>query len=304
FLEVVEQASLTNAAAALHLTQPTLTRQIQQLEAQLGVPLFDRIGRRLVLNEAGESVYAHAKRLLAMEQALRDELQRFSDPEVGTIRIGAGVTPSIYLLPPVLSQYRAAHPGVVFDVRTGSSREVAAMVRARDIALGILTTLDTQVTDLTAVPLMRDPLVLVAAPGHPLLGAGAVHFHEAAPYPFVVMRSGSGLRQLVNELAGTSGWSPRIAMETDSLESSSRLVQLNAGLAVLPASCVHDDLRAGRLKQVPLVQPLPSRTLMLVRRKHGALPACAERFAAKMPALLQEIRGKIGPVEEGRETNE
>jgi DNA-binding transcriptional LysR family regulator len=300
FVQVVEQETMVKAAEALHLTQPTLTRQIRQLEAQLGVPLFDRIGKRLVLNRAGELVYRYAKRSLREDRRMREELRTLADPEAGTVSIGAGLTPSIYLLPPVLAAYRARHPRVRFEVRTGSSREVLEMLEAREIDLAFVTTVEAGREDLETQPLWHDDLLLVAAPDSDVARAGRLRLADLVRWPAVLMGSGSGLRDWVNELAARHGLHLDIAMETDSLESISRLVQLGVGWSVLPRSSAEGDVASGRLAVVELTDvDLGARTVTLVTRRDSLLPACAARFAASLSGMRAGGGAAAGPGRDG-----
>jgi DNA-binding transcriptional LysR family regulator len=279
FVQIVEQETLVKAAAALNLTQPTVTRHVQQLEHYLGMPLFDRIGKRLVLNRAGEVVYRYAKRTLALTEKMRDELNGFTNPEIGTIYLGAGLTPSIYLLPPILAAYREQHPLVTFHVSTGSSKTILSALVQREVDIGIVTTFRDPSGELTEVPLLKDDLLLVAAPDHPLVQMGPVRLEEALAYPLVLMRPGSGLRQMIVDLAAERQLSLTIAMETDSLESISRLVQHGVGISCLPRSSAMDDINARRLKVIPIRDAeLGARTITLATRKDSIIPACAAQF--------------------------
>ncbi|MCF8567215.1 LysR family transcriptional regulator [Alicyclobacillus tolerans] len=285
-VEIVEEETLVRAAESLHLTQPTITRQVQQLERQLGMKLFERVGKRMIINRAGELTYRYAKSFLALEQKMLDELRTLSDPETGTIYVGAGLTPSIYLLPPLLADYRAKHPGVQFQVRSGSSREVWTLLKQREIDIGVVTTVDGKwIDEVDTVPLFEDDVLLVASPEHPLSQAGAVYFGELANYSFVLMREGSGLRQMIVRLAGERGVPIPIAMETDSLESINRLVQNGVGLSFLPRSAVQDDLTERRLVQIAVVDAvLGVRTITLIALRESQLSASAAQF-------VRELRG-------------
>jgi DNA-binding transcriptional LysR family regulator len=291
FVHIVEQETLVKAATALHVTQPTVTRQLQQLESNLGMQLFDRVGKRLLLNHAGELVYRYAKAYIGLSQKMRDELNGFTNPEAGHVYLGAGLTPSIYLLPQVLALYREQYPNVQFQVRTGSSREVCDLLVERQIDLGVVTTFGGERTELHGVPLFRDDLLLVSSPASPLAQCREVTFDGLAAYPFVLMRKGSGLRNMVTDLAASRGMTITAAMETDSLESISRLVQHGVGLSFLPRSSAQDDIRAGRLVMVRVSDvELGARTITLVSRLDSLLPACTEHFARALPSLVRQTR--------------
>lgn len=288
FVQIVESETLVRAAETLHLTQPTLTRHVQQLEREFGLKLFDRVGKRLVLNHPGEVVYRYAKSLLRLEQKMLAELSAFGDPEVGTVYIGAGLTPSIYLLPPLLAWYHKQHEKVQFQVRSGSSQEIWAALQQREIDFGIVTTIDASWDNYEVQPLMQDDLLLVAAPVHPLYELETATFAEITKFPFVVMQQGSGLRQLILELAASHGTTLHIAMETDSLESLNRLVQSGVGLSFLPRSSVADDLEMGRLVQIKLADvQLGARTITLITHKDGPLSACSSQFLSEAVQFVQ-----------------
>ncbi|GMA65258.1 hypothetical protein GCM10025859_56980 [Alicyclobacillus fastidiosus] len=140
FLAVVENETASAAAEVLHTTQPTVTRQIQQLERALGTALFDRVGKRLILTRAGERVYDTARELLQTQNRLLDALSELADPEQGTVRLGSGVTPSIYLLPNVIANYAVKHPAVRFQIVTGSSKVMTERLKQREIDLAFVTT--------------------------------------------------------------------------------------------------------------------------------------------------------------------
>jgi DNA-binding transcriptional LysR family regulator len=279
FVHIVEQETLVKAAATMHLTQPTVSRHVQQLEQQCGMPLFDRIGKKLVLNRAGELVYRYAKRHLALAEKMRDELNSFTDPEVGNVYLGAGLTPSIYLLPPLLALFREQHPGVTFYVRTGSSKETLDALMQREVDVGSVTTFQDQEGELLGTPLLEDDLLLVAAPTHPLAERGSVTLEEAVQYPFVLMKQGSGLRKMLADITAERDLPLTIAMETDSLESISRLVQHGVGISCLPRSSAMDDVGQGRLRVIQLEDvQLGARTITLAMRKDSIIPACAAQF--------------------------
>lgn len=293
FVTIVEQNTLMRAAQVLHLTQPTITRQLQQLEAKHRTQLFDRFGKRLAMNRAGELVYEYAIRAIALEDKLSDELNEFTDPTRGTVYLGAGLTPSIYLLPELFATFQNSYPAVKFHVSTGSSSLITQSVLSREIDLGIVTTVREE-PELTAIPLMRDDLRLVVPPSHPLVHAKVVSFDEVLRYPIILMKKGSGLRTIIVEYAEQRGKALVPVMETDSLESINRLVQYGMGIAFLPDSSVRDDIRAGRLVDVKLGDiNLGSRTITLITASNRVLPACAIRFHEELEAYFSEMRSGV-----------
>lgn len=279
FVAVVEAKTVMRASLRLNVAQPTLSRQIAQLEERMGSSLFDRVGKRLVLNHAGSLVYDVAKRSLAMEDRLRAELDSVADPEVGTIHIGAGLTPAIHLLPPMIAAYRLQHPGVRFSVRIGSSKEMLSDLRAREVDMSVVTTVGRGESGLWMLPLMKDPLLLVASVSRAAsIGQEPISISDLADYPMVLLREGSGLRELILDLAQQHDTTLHVAVETDSLESISSMVQHGVGLSILPQSAVDDDMKSGRISALSVVQRLPAREILLVREEGRSQSAVSKGF--------------------------
>jgi LysR family transcriptional regulator, low CO2-responsive transcriptional regulator len=290
FVKVVDSETLSRAAEALHTTQPTVTRQIQQLERQLGVPLFERIGKRLIPTHAGRRVYEYAIELANVEGRMQDEIREYRDPEAGIIRMGAGLSPTLYRVPALLAAYAAKHPRVRFQVLTGSSRETIARLQRRDIDIAIVTTPPRDAEpSMTCIPLWQDQLSVVASPKHQLAGKTCTLF-EFVEQPMVVMHRDSGLRRLLHETFVQAGVEHPIrpVIETDSLEAMSRFVQAGLGLAIIPWSAVREDVRVGRLATVALQNILlGSRTITSVVRQPDAITAAAQQFLHVLPDLVK-----------------
>ncbi|GEO24428.1 LysR family transcriptional regulator [Alicyclobacillus acidoterrestris] len=285
FLTVVEHETVSAAAEVLHTTQPTVTRQIQQLERTLGTTLFDRVGKRLILTRAGAKVYDTARELLQTQTRLLDALSELTDPEQGTVRLGSGLTPCIYLLPNVIANYAAEHPAVRFHIVTGSSKEVTERLVRREIDLAFVTTPPADRDQFTAMPLWRDELCVVVAPSHPQAGVRC-SVGDMAEMPLILMRSDSGLRQIVDQKLGARQEGLRAVVETDSLEAISRFVQAGLGMAVLPKSAVADDVAQGRLAIVTLTDAtLGARTITALTRRSSGLPAVTAAFVQFLMTL-------------------
>ncbi|WP_368780766.1 LysR family transcriptional regulator [Alicyclobacillus fastidiosus] len=293
FLAVVENETASAAAEVLHTTQPTVTRQIQQLERTLGTALFDRVGKRLILTRAGERVYDTARELLQTQHRLLDALSELADPEQGTVRLGSGLTPSIYLLPNVIANYAVRHPAVRFQIVTGSSKVMTERLKQREIDLAFVTTPPDDVTPFCAMPLWRDELCVVVSPTHQRAGMRC-SISDLAGMPFILMRSDSGLRHIVEEKLERGRGALRAVVETDSLEAISRFVQTGLGMGVLPKSAVLDDVAQQRLAVVELTDvQLGSRTITALTRRGGGLPAVTAAFVEFLPSFMEAEVGEL-----------
>lgn len=289
---VIDSETVSNAADRLHTTQPTISRQIQQLEAELGIRIFDRVGRRLVLTRAGERVAHYARELVATKTRMLDELNQFTDPERGIIRLGAGLTPTIYRLPQIIARYRLAHPLVGFQIQTASSSETMLRLRAREVDVAIVTTPPVDERDIQMVALWHDELHIVVSPSHRLAGR-TVSMEEIAKESLILMPVDSSLRAIVDKHIQTAEQGVRVVrpmIEIDSLEAIGRFVQANQGIALLPTSAVADDIAMNRLADIyPADVDLGSRTITAVVRTGFGMPAATMAFFNALPKLTQAV---------------
>jgi LysR family transcriptional activator of glutamate synthase operon len=234
FAAVVAEANVTRAAAALHVSQPALSRSLRRLEDHVGVRLFDRVGRSLQPNEHGRLLAEHARRALEEIDAGYAAVRRAADPEAGEVRLGFLHTLGTWLVPELIGAYRAVHPGVRFLL----SQDGAGALRDRllegrhDL---VVTSPRPDDERIGWHSLMREPLRLAVPPGHRLAGRRRVRLAEVAGDDFVMVRAGYGLRGLTEDLCARAGFRPRIAFEGEDAETLRGLVAAGLGVAVLPA---------------------------------------------------------------------
>ncbi len=260
FLAVVREKSFTRAADRLYITQPSLSEQIRKLEGELGSPLFERLGRSLVLTNAGEALVPHAERALQEVEDARRRIQEVQGLIRGRISVGALPTVGSLIHGP-LAEFRRAHPRVRIQLyEVDSSPAIEDGVHSGELDLGIVR-LPGRRQDLEARFLVEEPLVLVAANDHPLASLRSVGLVEAAAQPFVAMRPGHEQRDLLDEACRLAGFEPEIVAEAGQLSSLLGLVAAGCGLTVLPR------LAAGA-RSVRLRDPTVRRRLGVVWRRH------------------------------------
>jgi DNA-binding transcriptional LysR family regulator len=265
FLRVAQEGSITRAAETLCLTQPAVTQQVRALERELGVALFDRTGRGVRLTPAGAALQQYARRSLALLDECRQAIADLEAGASGRLVLGAGVTTSIFHLPGWLRAFQERHPGIDVVVRTGRSRETAALVLEREIDLGLVTS-GVQNPDLRVVELYEEEIILVAPRGHPLAGR-ALPAAELARAPLILFRQGAGFREYLDRALQRAGITPQVKMESDSAEAIKSFVAVGLGVSFLPAAAVEAEVRAGVLACVEVagLPPLKRRTCALYR---------------------------------------
>ncbi|WP_214366428.1 LysR family transcriptional regulator [Pseudonocardia sp. H11422] len=273
FVAVAGERSFTRAAARLFLAQPSLSVQIRKLEQEVGAKLFERTGRHVVLTAAGDALLQHAVRALDEVERGRERVDEVTGLRGG--RVSVGVLPSIgaYLLPAVLATFRHAHPVVTVQlVEHDVSREFERMVRDGELDLA-MTRLPTSLSGLGAETLVREPLVLLVPPGHPLRDrADGAWLHELAGEDFIGMRPGYGLRELADRLCAEAGFAPRHTLETGQLSIVHGMVRAGMGVALLPR------LAAGSENAVAVRDPAAYRELGVVWRESALCSAPVAAF--------------------------
>lgn len=294
FKAIAGARHITRAAEELGVTQPALSAMLRKLEAEVGAELLHRTGRGVELTDAGRAFLSHAEEALRAAEAGVNAVRQLAGLETGSIRIGGGATATTYLLPPVVSHVRRAHPGVKFYVREAGSRAVAIAVLSGELDLGIVT-VPSEVPggkDLLTIPLVEDELKLIV-PGekrrrdgetkresHVRFGLVGKSFRwkDLVGTPFVSFEAGTAVRDLIDSGARSAGVTLDVVMELRSIESIKSMVGEGIGVGLvsrfaLPAG-EGMTCRDGKL----------SRTLAIVRRRDRVPSRAAGEFERRLLA--------------------
>jgi DNA-binding transcriptional LysR family regulator len=246
FRAVAEQGTFTRAADRLHVSQSAVSRQVQLLEEELGGVLLRRSARGVTLTEAGELLLRMTHRV---ERDVQDALAEISQTHAlkrGRLHLGGGMTVCLYILPRLLKRFRRLYGGVDLQVTTGSSEKILELVRAHEVDLGLLT-LPIVAKDLEVVPVMKEEMVVVTAPGHPLTRERTVDAKSLGRFPLILYEAGSNTRKVLDQFFLEEGVSAEVAMETENVEIIKAMVAINLGVTIVPFTPVAKDVRAGRL---------------------------------------------------------
>lgn len=253
FVAVARGGSFSAAAGRIHLTQPAVSKRVAALEAELGTALFDRIGRTVALTEAGRALLPRAERVLDTLEDSRRAISNLAGRVEGRLTLGTSHHIGLRRLPPVLKAFLARYPHVELDIRFMDSEAVCRAVEQGALEVGVVTLpLDAPET-LLAEPIWDDPLVVVAAPGHPLTGR-RVAPAELPDWPAVLPERGTFTRTLVEERLATRAL--RVAMSTNYLETIRMLVTVGLGWGVLPLTMVDGALAVVEVDAPPLHRTL------------------------------------------------
>jgi DNA-binding transcriptional LysR family regulator len=253
FVEVAERLHMTQAAQALNLTQPAASAAVHALETRLDTPLFDRVGRRLELTDAGRVFLPEAKAILAKVLTAEQALADLHGLLRGRLRLWASQTIAGYWLPRFLYEFHAVHPGVTIELHIGNSLQVARAVLDGDADLGFVEG-DIDEPLLVQIPVAVDQLVVVVGTSHALAAPNAVEFSHILAARWVLREKGSGTRQVFEDALRQSGFDPvrlDVVMELPSNEAVSGVVEAGGGVTALSRLVVADKLAAGKLVELP-----------------------------------------------------
>lgn len=243
---IAEAGSFTAAGHKLHVSQSAISRQILLLEDELKTPVFLRIGRRIRITPAGESLLQLSHRMF---QDLNDTVAGISDSQEtlrGTVRILGGMTVCLYVFPTLLSEVTRQHPGIDVKIVSDSGDRCLQHLRAGTGDLALLT-LPIKDADMVTLPVLQEELLLVTAAKHPLSKKRKVGPQDLADQPFVMFESGSNTRRVVDEFFATSRIEPRIVMETENVEIIKALVRSGLGITIVSYQSVARDVASGHL---------------------------------------------------------
>ena len=277
FNEVARQLSFAKAARALHLTPPAVTMQVKDLEAQIGLPLFDRNGRQVSLTTPGEYMLVYARKLLATLKDAEDAAARLKQAEAGTLTIGM-VSTAKYFLPRMLAEFRREHEHVEIRLAEGNREKLVRLLQANEVDIAVMGRPPRELAT-RAEPFAAHPHVFVAAASHPLATREAqVDVESLRPQAFIVREEGSGTRAAMEQFFADARLQPRVAMEMSSNETIKQAVIADMGLSFLSLHTLQLELEKG-LVAVLDVQGAPVlRAWNVVHTLSKVLSPAAEAF--------------------------
>ncbi len=285
FAAVARDLSYTRAAEALHLTQPAVFAQVRQLEEAVGLPLLERIGRKLHLTAAGEEVLATSRETLDALERLEMRLADLQGLKRGRLRI-AMVTTAKYLIPRLLGEFCARHPGIEAELNVTNREKLLARLAANEDDLVIFGKPPTGL-DVVATPIADNPLVVLARHDHPLVGQKAIPPARIAEEPFILRERGSGTRRAAERFFAAQGCTLKVRMELGSNEAIKQAIAGGLGLSVLSRHTLALEGEAG------LIQPLDVAGFPLQSQWYVAYPA-GKHLSAVASAFIEHLLASQG----------
>lgn len=243
---VAEAGSFTGAGRKLHVSQSAVSRQILMLEDELQESLFTRAGRKIRITASGDVLLQLSRRVFADIQETSASIREKQQTLSGTLQLVGGMTVCMYVFPPLLKEYRRLHPKVEVKVTTGTSARLTRRLSSGLVDLGLLT-LPVNDPNLVSVPVMREELLLVTSPSHPLVRERRITAQHLAGEPFVVFEQGSNSRRVLDEFFVREHIAPRIVTSTENVEIIKAMVRVGLGVSIIPYQSVAREVRGGYL---------------------------------------------------------
>ena len=277
FRAVAEQLSFSAAAHELSISQPSVSYQVKELEAVLGLPLIDRLGKRVRLTEAGEVLYEYARRTLTLLDEATLVMEQMRGIERGTLRVGASTTVGIYVIPLALGAYKKLHPNLALSLEIGARETLQERVKRGVLDLAVLS-LPIADPDLESTSFMDDELVMVVPAGHTLAGRSRLTLRDFTGESFLMREPGSGTRIAVEMASRRAGVSLQVGMELGSNGAIKHAVEAGLGVAVLSSHAIELERRGGALVVVD-IQGFPIlRPWNIVHLRRRQLPSAVSQF--------------------------
>src|SRR6266478_1895097 len=250
FLAVADNSSFTSAGRQLHVAQSAISRKIGLLEHELGERLFKRVNKRIFITPAGETFLRYARRIFQDLRNAALEISEFSRLEWGHLRIGAGMTACMYILPPVLEKFKALHPRIEVEIATGSTDAMLSKLRNNSIEIGV-SILPIRGSDLEVVPLCEEEI-----PKHPL----------------IIFPREAHTRGVLEEFFREARIVPRILMETENVAMIKPLIRIDMGISIIPLHAVAEELKRKELHSLRIRDHRIVRQVGLVYLKSNHTP--------------------------------
>jgi DNA-binding transcriptional LysR family regulator len=279
-LAVADTGSITEASDRIGITQPALSRRLQQLEEHFGAELLSRGRKGAQLTEIGRLVELEARILIARYDHLREQVRAHQGLEGGTVRIGGGATAVSFLLPKAIAAFQHQHPAVKFQLKEAGSNEVAEDVLSGHLELGLVT-LPVKPRDLVVWPLLTDRIVLVAPRDHALARRGEINAQALDGLAFVGFEADTAVRQIIDAALRNAKVEMNVVMELRSIPAILRMVATTGNLAFVSRLGVDtlEDVREIQVRGLSI-----TRELAVIAKRGSSLSPAAQSFST----LLRE----------------
>lgn len=272
FIEVAKREHVTEAAYALHVAQSAVSRQIFNLESELGVPLFIREGRNVRLTPIGRIFLEHMEQAMKVIENARREVEEYIDPERGTIRIGFPSSLAAYMLPNVISAFRESYPSVKFQLNQGSYHRLVDAVAKGELDMALIGPVPKNNKSIKGAILFVEDIVALLPSNHFLADKSMLKLSQLKDDSFVLFPNGFILREIVVNACQQLGFQPKVSFEGEDIDAIKGLVSAGLGVTLIPEITLIDNLPRSTVK-LPIKEPQFTRTVgVIISSERKLLP--------------------------------
>lgn len=288
FVAIAETKTFTAAAKRVEVTQAAVSMQIRQLEESLGVPLFTRTPRRVLLTEAGERLLKRARNILREHDSALEEIAELAGAEFGRLRIGsASAVFATEQLPAILKQLIEGYPNAELSVVSGTSQALIEKIQHGDLDVAFVS-LPVEDTNIVTELLYSDEIVAIAHPNHPLAGKTHVSTKTLMNEPLILGEKGGNTRRMIDDFFKETEIEPNIVMELSRQEAINRMVESKMGVGLSGAKTAAEEVKNGKLVAWQIDGVKIRWELGLARLKSGYYSPIAERFTTLCKVIFEE----------------
>ncbi|WP_079709588.1 LysR family transcriptional regulator [Paraliobacillus ryukyuensis] len=277
FMEVAEREHVSEAALHLHVAQSAISRQIANLEKELGVELFEREGRNVKLSPIGRTFLHHTKVALKAIDHAKKQIDEYIDPERGSIKIGFPTSLASNLLPSVLAEFKRKYAGIQFQLRQGSYNFLIESVKNREIDVAFLGPVPEDRTDINGDILFSEDLYVLVPSDHRIAQRKSVYLSELKKEPFVLFPKGYIFNKMAIDGCREAGFEPNVTSEGEDLDAIKGLVAAGMGITILPESAF-TETKTPYTSKIAITSPNLHRTVGIITPKHRDLAPSEKVF--------------------------
>jgi DNA-binding transcriptional LysR family regulator len=277
FYFAAKYESFSAAAEALSITQPAVTKQIQQLQATYGLKLLNRFGRKMVLTDAGEALYRFADQIFQIESQAEESLRDFQQRRSGRLRIHASESFGAYYLPFITNLFRKKYPKIHISVIIFTNQEIIENTVRLENDLGFIS-YPTDHKKLVIHEVLEERLVLIVPPSHPFAKRKLLEPQKLEGQSIIMHEKGSASRDIVDEFIKENDLSVSIFLELSNNEAIKRAVEQGIGISLISENVVSEEVKANKLKKIQLAGPPLKRKFYLIYHKDKYLSQLFQMF--------------------------
>lgn len=285
FQAVAQAGSFTRAAELVHLTQPGISKHIKQIEDYYGIPLFDRLGRKVALTQPGEILVEATREVMILIGAAEQRIQDVTGMRAGKLHLGASFPIGLYILPGVLAAYRKSYPAVEVKLEISTSENIEAEVLANRLDIGFVNS-EVHNPKLLARKFMTDELVAIVHGTHKWSARSRIKARDLLGETFIVSAQGAGARAIVEERLQTKGIVLQNVLDFANPEGVKRAVEAGLGISIQPRIIVEREISAGSLRALRLADMDTKIEYLYIRHKSRHVSSAAKPFPELLPKTI------------------